>query len=379
MGLPGKRLWTAARATVSIALIAWVVANVGDEAILSSFERAWRRWYVLVPALLVLPAVGLTLSVVRLTTLLRVHEIRVAFGALLRVVLIGAFFNQLLPTSVGGDAYCTWHISKRGARISTVVATLLAGRVLGVAAMCVLVFVGVATNPNWIGQVPGMRIAVVALAVLLAVIVSGGLWLRPPSRRHAHGRWHPRAIWSSLMSAFQTFRSERSAIATASLLSILLQAEIVVQYWLFGASLDINLTIGQCLVAVPLVTLAAMAPISLNGIGVREWVMIWICVPLGIAESDAAVMALLFLCGNLAYAGVGAVLFGISKDGPCRSGSSTGTESCTPSPHPPSDRAAPDSHPQGGGDHESIRSAPRAAQTRYAIPGCRAGESSDQA
>ena len=57
-----------------------------------------------------------------------------------------------------------------------------------------------------------------------------------------------------------------------------------------------------------MVTLAATLPVSLNGVGVREWVMVWICSPLGIGEADAALMAMLFVAAGLCYAVVGAIV-----------------------------------------------------------------------
>jgi hypothetical protein len=316
--------------------------------------------------------------VIRLGTLLRVQEIRIASSSLLKALLIGAFFNQLLPTSVGGDAYSMWYISRRGCRLSSVVATVLLNRVLGVAAMCILVLAGCLLNPDWLVQIPGLGVGV---AVVAAGLLVGGilmLRMRPPGVEPEEGRWGVRRKWFLLVTAFYRLRSHRSAIAVAMLCSIVLQIEIVVQYWLFGVSLGVNLAFVRFLVAVPLVTLAAMAPISLNGIGVREWVMIWICVPLGIAESDAAVMALLFFCGNLAYAAVGAVLFAASKDAPRLSDSPMTPGSGVRPPVPASNRVGESSAPCHNDFHECSRNTSPGAHTQYVIPGCSAREAADE-
>lgn len=306
-----KRRWAkaAVRIAISLALFALVIASVGDEALLASVGRASRRWFVLIPALLVMPAVGFGLGVLRLSVLLRAQQIRLPASDLLQALLIGTFFNQLLPTSVGGDAYSTWYISRRGGRLSSVLATIFLGRMMGVVAMCLLVFAGCALKREWFEQVPALRLGVAILAAGLLGVVGLLVWLRPPAVEPQRGRWGVYRKWFHLTTALHRFRAHRSVLVIAMTCSIALQVEIVAQYWLFGWSLGIDLPFIRFLVAVPLVTLAAMLPFSLNGVGIREWVMIGILTPIGIGEADAAVMAMLFVVAGLCYASIGAMVF----------------------------------------------------------------------
>jgi len=96
------------------------------------------------------------------------------------------------------------------------------------------------------------------------------------------------------------------------------QVEIVLQYWLFALCLGANMPLHCLFLAVPLVSLAAMLPLSLNGIGIREWVMVWISQPLGTSEADAVMMPFLYLCANLFYAVLGAMLFFRTRGRPPR-------------------------------------------------------------
>lgn len=304
-----RRLKAAARGLVSLALLATVIASVGDEALWESLTRGARRWYLLIPAFFVPSAVGYLLAVLRLSALLRTQQIRVAKTRILRALLVGTFFNQLLPTSVGGDAYSVWYISKQAGQLPAVLAAVFVGRLMGVMAMCMLAIGGAALSPVWFARIPELRYCVIVLGVILIAIVWVLARIRPPATEPAPGRLGIYRKWHRLATALERFRSHRYILIKAMGYSLALQTEIVLQYWLFGWLLGVDLPFARFLVAVPLVSLAAMLPISLNGVGVREWVMIWICTPLGIVEADAAMIAMLFIVPGLCYAVLGAVIF----------------------------------------------------------------------
>ncbi|MEE9294093.1 MAG: lysylphosphatidylglycerol synthase transmembrane domain-containing protein [Phycisphaerae bacterium] len=298
----------ALRALVSVALLAAVIVHVGNESLLDSLRRAGARWWLLVPSLVMPPAFGYAMGVLRLRALFRAQRVRLGSGEVLRAMLIGTLFNQLLPTSVGGDASRVWYMVRRVGQLPAVLSSVLLGRAMGVAALCILVITGSVIHPVWFSQIPALRYCVgVLVGVLMAAAVALA-WIRAPAAEPGVDRFGLRRAWFKLATAFARFRQHRTILAKTLLYSLALQAEIVLQYWLFSLCLGVDVSFDRFLVAVPLVSLAAMAPFSLNGIGIRECVMIWICAPLGITQGDAAVIAWLFVAGGLFYAGVGAVV-----------------------------------------------------------------------
>ncbi len=272
--------------------------------------RRGLRWGWWLAAAIVLPAgFGHLITMLRMSTLLSAHQLGVPKKEILRSQIMGTFFNQLLPTSIGGDAYQVWYLGRYIGGFADVLSSLLTARILGVVAMCLLVIVGSVLRPAWIMAIPAMRIAVPT--VVLIVLCAGALLLlvKPATAEPPGDRLGLRPKWHKLATALGRYRQLPKLLGAALIYSLVLQTEIVFQYWLFSCCLGVEIGFDRLMVAVPMVTLAAMLPISLNGIGVREWVMIWICTPLGVQEADAAMMAMLFIVAGFFYAAIGAVVF----------------------------------------------------------------------
>ena len=62
-------------------------------------------------------------------------------------------------------------------------------------------------------------------------------------------------------------------------------------------------------VCIPLTLLVALAPISLNGIGVREGVLVWLLAHVGISTTHAGAISLLIDLQMVPFAILGAVLW----------------------------------------------------------------------
>ena len=66
-------------------------------------------------------------------------------GALVKLVLVGLFFNQVLPTGVGGDAVRAWRCRKLGIDLGAAIRSILLDRFCG---YLVLVAVYAASLPS---------------------------------------------------------------------------------------------------------------------------------------------------------------------------------------------------------------------------------------
>ena len=67
-----------------------------------------------------------------------------------------------------------------------------------------------------------------------------------------------------------------------TLLSVVVQAANVIVLWLVGLALGLDVPASYYWVLVPLVTLLTLVPVSLNGMGVREWGTVLLLAPLGV-------------------------------------------------------------------------------------------------
>jgi len=89
-------------------------------------------------------------------------------ATLLKIVFVGLFFNQVLPTGVGGDAVRAWRCSKRGIGLGASVRSILLDRACG---YTVLVILYVAVLPSLLQVLPETRERVGVVAMLAAALV----------------------------------------------------------------------------------------------------------------------------------------------------------------------------------------------------------------
>src|SRR3984893_3175542 len=67
---------------------------------------------------------------------------------LLKIVLVGLFFNQVLPSGVGGDAVRAWRCHRLGIGVAAAIRSLVLDRVAGYFVLVVLFSAGPAGSPT---------------------------------------------------------------------------------------------------------------------------------------------------------------------------------------------------------------------------------------
>jgi glycosyltransferase 2 family protein len=77
-------------------------------------------------------------------------------------------------------------------------------------------------------------------------------------------------------------------------LSLVLQAAQVIQIWLVGLALEVPMPAVYYWILVPVVSLLTLAPVSINGIGVREASTVLLLAPVGVASGTALTLVFLW-------------------------------------------------------------------------------------
>ena len=96
----------------------------------------------------------------------------------MRLTLIGQFFNQTLPSAIGGDAVRAWLASREGVPLGKAISGVFADRLV---ALLLLVAIVGATLPAFYARVPdpGLRTASIVLVAATAIGVAALIaWAR---------------------------------------------------------------------------------------------------------------------------------------------------------------------------------------------------------
>jgi uncharacterized membrane protein YbhN (UPF0104 family) len=189
----------------------------------------------------------------------------------MRFNMIGTFFNQTLPSSIGGDAVRLWLLARSGAGWRAATYSIFVDRAIGLIALAIVVVASLPwsysliTDPH--GRSALLLVDFLALAGGVGFLVFGILpwpWLK---------RWwgthhiHACAVIANRV-IFSWDRGPKIAV-----LSLLVHVLAVVIAWCVVQSIAAPVMFGQVFQLVPPVMLITMLPISIAGWGVREATM----------------------------------------------------------------------------------------------------------
>jgi hypothetical protein len=265
---------------------------------------------------LLTPLLGYTLTSTRWRGLLRIVGAHIPPGPLWRASLIAVFFNQFMPSTIGGDAIRVYEAWRHGASRSAALSSIVVDRVIGTFALVLLAvgmlpFVSAAFENPWAvyGAVLAVGAIVTVLMLMLFLPIPGVIEL---FHRCCAALPGPAArIAGKLDRAFAPYRGRWRVLPVAMALSLLLQANVVLMHWLIGLSLGIEVSIVQFCFLVPVAMVVMMIPVSINGIGLREGIFALLLGAYGVESSQAVALALMSYALFLVHGVAGGIVFGL--------------------------------------------------------------------
>jgi uncharacterized protein (TIRG00374 family) len=287
------RLLLAAKLSVSLALLGYLFFTTDRDA-LARRVRTGDTFYLV--AAMGLYALTLAIAVWRWRLLLHTQGYRATMGRLSASYLVATFFNNFLPSNIGGDVIRVRDSNKLTGSTTTSLAVVAIDRILGLGALYVLALGAYLAAGPQLRDLAGARPALLALGVVFGVLAY--VFFKPGTARRAMaalggGRlpW-AQARFEQVQSAVHVYRAEVAAVWAAFAGSIALQALVVYYYYTVGRALHIPVDLAACFLIVPLCTLVQTLPISFNGWGVRESVFILYFAQLGLPRESALAFSL---------------------------------------------------------------------------------------
>jgi uncharacterized membrane protein YbhN (UPF0104 family) len=278
----------AIKAAVTLSLLAWLLHRIDLAPLLA---RLGSLDPLLTAAAVALMMAQLLLTGWRWAAIARMIGAPLTRETTVRLTLVGQFFNQTLPSAIGGDAVRAWLAQREGMSLAKAVSGVFVDRVV---ALLLLVAVGGATLPAFYARVPApeMRASITALVVAtaagVAVLVLAGPLLSRLLQRY---RW-TRALGALADDLRLVLTSPDGATIIAG--AILVHLGVVTSVWLVARALAIGVSLLDCLVLVPPIVLVTTLPISIAGWGVRESATVIGFGFVGVAPVDAVALSVVF-------------------------------------------------------------------------------------
>ena len=188
---------------------------------------------------------------------------------------IGIFFNNFLPTSMGGDIAKAYYVYKRARRKLASFASVLADRLIGLFSMVCMALIGLFAL--WNKEAASIRWAVSLLFLLACFsisvlfnrrVASGVRFIFYPLERFGGERM--KGVYDALHSLHQ----KQSLLWKSLALSLLVHTLAISSVFLLVRGLALDIPIFHLFLIFPLITTVSMLP-SLGGLGVREGAFVY--------------------------------------------------------------------------------------------------------
>lgn len=286
----------ALKVIVSVGLLVLLAIKLDWKEVL---ERATQlAWWVL-PVTAAIQMVVWTLSNFRWWLLIRVHRLGHTYTNLLKPTFIGAFFNNLLPSSTGGDLFRMYHVYRQGHGAAAAVSPIVTERAVGLLCMVALAAAAISQFSTQTALFGGLR---TVLLWLVAAGVTGVAIVSIPATYYAFhkflqrwDRFRPVAGLLGITEAVHTYLSRPSLLVALIIVSLILQGLQIIIFLILGTGVEAELDPSQYLFIVPVVLVAASIPVTVGGLGVREAAAITLFTAAGMSQEHAAAVSLLFI------------------------------------------------------------------------------------
>ncbi len=272
---------------LSLIILAVLFYEVDMAAALSTMERASPG---LLAAALGVQLLSQTVAAWRWTLIMRKLGFEHDFGFYLRSYFKGTLFNQLLPTSIGGDAYRVAEVHAHGAPLKEAFYAIFIDRIVGLVGLLLLNLFAILWAPK--DLYPAVVLYTI-LAVILGAIVGFVLllWLHRYSPLY---RWRFTRLFAELSERFWRVYHQPRDLFIQLGLSLLTHLLGMLTLFGIGHAVGINEPIGIYLALTPIAILLTILPITFAGWGVRESALIGLFMLIGTPEPKVLAMSLLY-------------------------------------------------------------------------------------
>lgn len=291
------------KATISLLLLYLSLRSVDLGSVGGRLANLSPGWIALA---LVLLAAQIFLVSLRWREIARACGTTISYTSSVQINFVASFFNQVLPSTVGGDAVRIWLLGRKGGGWASAAYSVLIDRVIGVLMLAVIVLLSLPWSLELISDPLARTVLVLigASAVFgFAVFLAFGFL----PQRYEH--WAPlRHLAHASRVALTLSRDWRDAtLVTVCSLAIHLLTVTVAWCCLKAFAAPAGFTVA--LVLMPPVLLIVTMPISIAGWGVRETSMVVAFAYAGLSQTDGLTLSILYGASTFAVGAIGGVVW----------------------------------------------------------------------
>jgi glycosyltransferase 2 family protein len=306
--------------SIAVAVTVYVLSRAGLTDALETLKSA--QWGVVAMAA-VFATVAMVLNVTRWRMMIAAQGSDAPLPTLVRLYLVGMFFNNILPSRFGADVVRAYGAAGVAAGRTRSAASVVMDRLVGAISVLILGLVAVVVRPSMMEGRLGqslviMFVGLVGLLLLLLYRSERTNRIRDTFLRFIDVTIFGIRIRSRVDPAIEAMRSyagARGLIVRALLISLLANGLSIVNLFLYGSAVGAGVSLADVASVAPMILAVGLLPLSINGLGTVELAFVVLLGAMGVPEPIALAIAILRRLVLLSMSLVGGVLYTVKKFG----------------------------------------------------------------
>ena len=273
--------------TVVTALLLVVIFRLVDLDLVIDVLKEINAFY-LAPAL-IFQFFSTIISSYRWNLIMKTLKFDEEFSFYIKSYFKGTFFNQALPSSIGGDAVRIIELGGLGYSKKEAFYGIFIDRIVGLLGLLIL---NITANFSYDALLPLWLYHLINITC--SGSIAGFILLVMLRKMKFMAKIRFLDLFYELSRRFRTVYSDIPNITKQLALSIVIHLFSILSIYTLGLSLGLEYELGVYLVIIPPVFLFTLIPISLAGWGVREGAMVGIFLLIGAAKETVLPISILY-------------------------------------------------------------------------------------
>ena len=245
------------------------------------------------------------------------RDVDISYLKLLSIYFIGMFFNNFLPTAVGGDVVKGYYLYRESQRGDVSLASIFMDRYSGFTALMFMTAIALVPGYALIAGtgITGFFVLLIGgFAAMSLVIWVGPLHSRAMSMLAKVNLYGINKKIDTFYRVLMGYKRRPRILARIFLCSLIVQGSVIIGYFVLSRGLGMRVGLGYFFLFIPLTTAVAMLPVSLSGLGLRESAFMFLFTKAGALEEEAFTLSLMWfgisavvsMIGGIEYLRMGA-------------------------------------------------------------------------
>jgi arylsulfatase A-like enzyme len=275
----------------------------GWNEIAGRLERLHWGWFAFGSAM---QCIGIGFGILRWRAMLGGQGIKASFKFLIPSFMIGRFWGAFTPGGFGLDGWKIFDVGFHTKKYARTVAVIVVEKFLGQLAFGIAVM----TTSPWGVEFIGLK-GVILVNVFFVVLVATGMTLiAKPALFRLLGKLLPRQFQPklhTLVDALCAYHGKPLLLLKATLFGAGVHFFHFLVYVCAARALGIDLSAGLILFASAIQVMSTFAPVSVNGVGLREATAVALYTAVGLSSTEGALIATVGFAAEMVVSATGFV------------------------------------------------------------------------